>query len=53
MCNKSPGSLDAQVMLAVFRPAGRQVSTLQAGPAFSWKGHPVSLLVLESKFDLF
>ena len=45
MCNKSPGSLDAQVMLAVFRPAGRQVYTLQAGPAFSWKGHPVSFSI--------
>ena len=42
MHNESPGTLDAQVMLAIFRPAGGQVSILQAGPAFSWEGHPVS-----------
>ena len=29
MCNKSPGSLDAQVMLAVFRPA---VGPILPGP---------------------
>lgn len=42
MHNKRAGTLDAQVVLAVFRPAGGQVSTGQAGPAFSWEGHPVS-----------